>query len=250
MKWLAHFNASRASCGDVLAALPLVAWFGFCLAQVIPEIAAQASRDPPDPWSLLGSGASMVFCLLWMLLLLVRRRPSATLGGLLPRVIALGGTYLGVAILLQPAPPLPPGLALLSSGLTIAGTLLSIAALLHLGRSLSVVPQARRLVTSGPYRLIRHPLYLGEGLAVLGVSLLHAGPLAALLFAVQCACQARRMVYEETVLRAAFPEYAAYAAATPRLLPIGVALRWIRVAAGYFSSETPTEPLGVEQEKL
>jgi len=32
-----------------------------------------------------------------------------------------------------------------------------------------MMAEARRLVTSGPYRLVRHPLYLAEELAVVGI---------------------------------------------------------------------------------
>ena len=31
-----------------------------------------------------------------------------------------------------------------------------------LGKSFSLIPQTRNLVTSGPYRLVRHPVYVGE----------------------------------------------------------------------------------------
>jgi protein-S-isoprenylcysteine O-methyltransferase Ste14 len=42
---------------------------------------------------------------------------------------------------------------------------------LSLGRSISILPQARQLVTSGPYAFVRHPLYLGEMTAMLGIAM-------------------------------------------------------------------------------
>ena len=39
----------------------------------------------------------------------------------------------------------------------------------YLGRRFSIVPEARGLVIDGPYRLARHPIYLGEILAGFGL---------------------------------------------------------------------------------
>ncbi|MDQ6741518.1 MAG: hypothetical protein M3Z97_01220, partial [Candidatus Dormibacteraeota bacterium] len=56
-----------------------------------------------------------------------------------------------------------------------AGMAYSIWALLYLRRSFSILPEARRLVTHGPYALSRHPLYLGEAVAALGLLATSAG---------------------------------------------------------------------------
>ncbi len=55
--------------------------------------------------------------------------------------------------------------------LGIAGFLLWILALAHLGRALAVLPGARRLVTRGVYRYLRHPVYAGINLTLLGLAL-------------------------------------------------------------------------------
>ena len=47
-------------------------------------------------------------------------------------------------------------------GLFGVGVLGVIWSLLYLGKSFSVFPAMRQLVTRGPYRLIRHPLYISE----------------------------------------------------------------------------------------
>jgi len=94
-----------------------------------------------------------------------------------------------------------------------------LVSVLHLGRCFGVLPEARGLVMSGPYRLVRHPVYLGElgaclGLAIAAPSARNAGTLAILLGA-----QIVRIRLEERALEEAFPEYSGYARHTPRLVP-------------------------------
>jgi protein-S-isoprenylcysteine O-methyltransferase Ste14 len=100
-----------------------------------------------------------------------------------------------------------------------AGMAYSIWALLYLRRSFSILPEARRLVTHGPYALSRHPLYLGEAVAALGLLATSAGLTAVLLAAAALGVQLVRMRWEESVLSGEFPEYAAYAHRVPRYLP-------------------------------
>ena len=122
-----------------------------------------------------------------------------------------------------------------STALVVAGDLVALAAcgwlllsVLTLGRCFGVLPEVRGLVREGPYRVVRHPVYLGELGACAG--LLLAAPTAwnlavAALFA---AAQAVRMRLEERALASAYPEYATYARATPALIP---ALRASRPAS-------------------
>jgi len=82
-----------------------------------------------------------------------------------------------------------------------------------------VLPEARALVTRGPYRFVRHPLYLVEELAAFSGFIEAMSIWAVLLLALQLACQLRRILNEEAVLTAAFPEYVCYQRATARLVP-------------------------------
>jgi protein-S-isoprenylcysteine O-methyltransferase Ste14 len=79
--------------------------------------------------------------------------------------------------------------------------------------------EARKLVTGGPYRIVRHPLYLGEQVSIAGVLLQYLSPAVLFVFAVQIAFQFYRMSCEEKILAATFPEYAEYAKRTWRILP-------------------------------
>jgi protein-S-isoprenylcysteine O-methyltransferase Ste14 len=119
----------------------------------------------------------------------------------------------------DPAQGVPEGVVLSGELVAVAFGVWLLVAVLFLGRCFGVLPEARGLVTGGPYRLVRHPVYLGEigacaGLALAAPSAANAGAFAALVIA-----QAVRMRMEERALTQAFPQYAAYAARTPRLVP-------------------------------
>jgi protein-S-isoprenylcysteine O-methyltransferase Ste14 len=109
---------------------------------------------------------------------------------------------------------------LVSDSLLFAGLAFSIASVAALGRCFGVLPDVRGLVVRGPYRLVRHPLYLGELTASLGIVVGARNPVAAAGAWLAClALQLARAHYEELNLRAQFPEYADYAARTKRLVP-------------------------------
>jgi len=80
-------------------------------------------------------------------------------------------------------------------------------------------------VTGGPYRLVRHPLYVCEILSAL-VMVISTGRLATIaLVAVFCALQVTRIHYEESLLSKSFPEWRAWlraGAADPRGLVTGI----------------------------
>jgi protein-S-isoprenylcysteine O-methyltransferase Ste14 len=94
-----------------------------------------------------------------------------------------------------------------------------LAAVLALGTCFGFLPEARGLVTRGPYRLVRHPVYVGE-MGTVGGFLLGAPSVWNVCVALSfCGAQLARMRMEERALAAEFPEYRQYAARTPRLFP-------------------------------
>jgi protein-S-isoprenylcysteine O-methyltransferase Ste14 len=103
--------------------------------------------------------------------------------------------------------------------LLLGGLMWSVWALATLGRSLSVVPQARALVAVGPYRMVRHPLYLGELTMLAGVVIGEFAPAPFVLWIVMVLLQLYRMRHEEALLSRVIPEYCAYRATTKRLVP-------------------------------
>ncbi|MDR3531569.1 MAG: isoprenylcysteine carboxylmethyltransferase family protein, partial [Rhodopila sp.] len=108
---------------------------------------------------------------------------------------------------------------LVATALILSGNVLTIAVIWCLGRSFSFVPEARRLVTAGPYSVIRHPLYVAEEVMFAGTTLLYLSPVTLALLALHFGVQVQRMLYEEDVLSRAFPEYASYSRRTWRVVP-------------------------------
>jgi protein-S-isoprenylcysteine O-methyltransferase Ste14 len=83
-------------------------------------------------------------------------------------------------------------------------------------------PTAGGLVTSGPYRYWRHPIYAAVLLFVwVGIHSQHHRPsVVGLLLAVAATLLTFvRMLAEERLLRATFPEYDGYALRTKRIIP-------------------------------
>lgn len=90
------------------------------------------------------------------------------------------------------------------------GSLLVLWGLWRLRLSFSIEPQARDLVTTGPYRIARHPIYLAYVLQYGGMWLAHPSLPFALSLLAWLSLALWRIGYEEEVLLAAFPAYARY----------------------------------------
>lgn len=210
---------------DLAWASPLIAFYGWnawkaapVLLRSLPALARRGGGvlDWAQAAATL-SGAA--FCGFLVAVLIARLPPLSGESGWRPRLTAVLGTFAVLGFQALPPARLTAPLALASAVLIAAGFGLSFVVLMRLGTSFSVVPEARRLETGGPYALCRHPLYAVEQAAILGYCLLYAQPWSGLLMAVQVVLQLVRIRDEERVLAAAFPEYAAYAARTARLLP-------------------------------
>jgi protein-S-isoprenylcysteine O-methyltransferase Ste14 len=148
------------------------------------------------------------------------------------------GWYLGLRVVLiavlvnlirldwrnEREPALHAGLALSVAGLVLwaAGLGLAVWARLYIGRNWGM-PMTRRaepeLVTTGPYRTVRHPIYTGIIVALVGTAFA-----TSLLVLIAVALAGGYFIFsatrEERFLAAEFPDsYPAYKAGTKMLIP-------------------------------
>jgi protein-S-isoprenylcysteine O-methyltransferase Ste14 len=172
--------------------------------------------------SLVQEVVTIVFLALVVVLFAIRRRgiegQRATLQS---GAVALLGTFLLNVVGYLPIEETTATDALLASIVVVVlGTLFTIWSLATLGRNFGLFPEVRGLVLRGPYRLVRHPVYLGELIAALGLLIARPHPLTFAVFGVFVVLQYWRTIFEERALAAAYPdEYAAYRRQVPRLVP-------------------------------
>ncbi|MEZ5283866.1 MAG: isoprenylcysteine carboxylmethyltransferase family protein [Vicinamibacterales bacterium] len=130
---------------------------------------------------------------------------------------------LAILLVMAPASPaVPLALGWVGMACVVAGELIRLWAVRHIG----VVSRTRAgrlgpLVVSGPYRLVRHPLYVGNFLLWMGFTiwsrLWWMVPVTAAAFAAQYGAIAR---WEASQLRRHFGDaYDRYASNTPAWLP-------------------------------
>ena len=140
----------------------------------------------------------------------IDRRPHAVLLSVLP-------TFSNVLLDLGHGAELAPRGVV--TALQVAGIGVQVLAKLSLGRSFGIVPANRGVQVRGLYRLVRHPTYLGYGLAQLGTMLGVASVRNVAVVLSLYALLAVRGVLEERVLRRD-PRYVAYADDVPwRVIP-------------------------------
>jgi protein-S-isoprenylcysteine O-methyltransferase Ste14 len=107
-------------------------------------------------------------------------------------------------------------------GAQIAALALMVWARLTFGRRsfhASADPTAGGLVTTGPYRFIRHPIYTAACLFVWAGVLSNWSGLAASLGALLLIGAIVRMLCEERLVVQAYPEYREYSRGTKRMVP-------------------------------
>lgn len=209
---------------DAMACSPLLVWYGICLTRQVPQVLRDIAGAMTTPSfaaaiNILSETAVLLFAAVLILMVIARQPAAAKARGLSARATAFLGAFLGVAILALPRYPLSWELKLLSTAFILGGMGFALWGLLWLGRSFSIMSEARNLVVDGPYAFVRHPLYLGEYVSLIGLALQYISPAAVALLLLQFLFQLRRMGYEEAILAETFPQYREYKTRTARLIP-------------------------------
>jgi protein-S-isoprenylcysteine O-methyltransferase Ste14 len=176
-------------------------WLAWLIYWIIAAISAKATRRREG----IGSRLSHIVPLAaGILLLSMYRAPVARLAGrFLPRTE--WWFWLGF-------------------GLVALGLAFSVVARAWLGGNWSgmvTLKQDHELIRSGPYRLVRHPIYTGLLLAVLGSAIALGEWRGLIALALITASFLRKIVIEERFLTQQFGAvYAQYRTATPALVPL------------------------------
>lgn len=180
----------------------------------------QGFHQPSDLLFILQQALALAYFTLLVVLYAVRLPQRGTDHRLAVIFIAFSGTFSAIGASFLPGGTHRDALVLAGDVLATAGLAYSVWGLAYLRRSFSIIPEARHLVTGGPYGLSRHPVYLGEVATAVGINLATGGWLSALAIAYFIGCELLRIGWEERVLSAAFPDdYPGYARRVPRYLP-------------------------------
>jgi len=159
-----------------------------------------------------------------------KRRDAVSRLGIIIQGIAFGLSWMGPWWIFRPRPPyMHPALALLSIGVAFAGSFLVISSIRTLGRNWSLtarITEGHRLVTNGPYSLVRNPIYTGMWGLQLGTCMAFSAwwlgyKMVAITALIYYAGTVLRVSREEKLLRAEFAEaFDEYARRVPAIIPL------------------------------
>jgi protein-S-isoprenylcysteine O-methyltransferase Ste14 len=184
---------------DIAARMTIVALFTFMAVRIGADF-AQTGRL---------TGMLLLVSEALVVVLTVVRRPTETVDRTMRARVLTTLSLLGPVL----AVPGPAAAAILAERVTVAicacGFLVVIAGKLSLGRSFALMPANRGIVSTGLYRLVRHPIYLGY--LVTHVGFLAANPTVSnvlTLVGADIALLARAVCEEQTLARdSAYRDY-------------------------------------------
>jgi protein-S-isoprenylcysteine O-methyltransferase Ste14 len=176
----------------------------------------------PGAAGLLDRLTTLLVCCFYLVVCwcyLRRDAAVATSSSPLAHAAAVTATLTPFVFAFLPDVPAGIGRELAAGTLLVAGTGWSVWSVRSLGRNVGILAQARAVVHSGPYRWVRHPLYLGELVAAAGLALRVGTGTAAACWVGLMLLQVYRASREEAVLAGALPDYAGYRSRTAAVLP-------------------------------
>jgi protein-S-isoprenylcysteine O-methyltransferase Ste14 len=129
---------------------------------------------------------------------LTRRRSQATSTRVSDWVVATLGGWLILAA--QPVGTAHPSMEVAGTAVQFVGLSFTVIGFLALGRSFGVVAANRGLTVRGPYRVVRHPIYLSHAITMSGFLIANPAPVNFAIAAVVVTCQLLRINAEERIL--------------------------------------------------
>ena len=150
-----------------------------------------------------------------MVFFLIRRHPKEFSYGPRTTIIVLGS--LATSMLLLPCQH--RYFPIFGTSLIQIGILIHMWSLVSLGRSFGIIPANRGVVSSGLYRMVRHPLYLSVIVTILGYSISNPSRYNLFIFMATAIFHILRIEEEEHLL-SRDPAYRCYRSKVPyRLFP-------------------------------
>jgi protein-S-isoprenylcysteine O-methyltransferase Ste14 len=176
------------------------------------------------------AGCWIAWLVFWVIMAFTARRTVERRGflgyrlvaGLVFVAMAAAGRLLHVSAQAQ-LWPATPALGVAAGGIVAAGVAFSVWARLTLGRNWSAevtFKQDHELIESGPYGLVRHPIYTGLLLMALGTAINYDQAVAFAVFASLCGALWWKVRLEEQIMGNHFPDaYADYKARVRAIIP-------------------------------
>ena len=206
----------------------VLAWLG--LSQVVVVVRGLAVLSANPSWTVASeitrSALYATFVIGAVVILLSSKGPRARDHRRVAVATSLTATFLMLGLSFLPAGPALWGASSkvdqVGLALTVVGAALALTSFLCLGANSSIAAEARELVVTGPYRVLRHPIYAAELMMIAGVVVAYPR-LSTLLGALAVmGLQIYRIQTEERLLRDNFAaSFADFAERTRyRLVPL------------------------------
>jgi protein-S-isoprenylcysteine O-methyltransferase Ste14 len=193
---------------DLAEKIILLTFYGYFLLPILEAICWRGE------WGALLLGVSETLVVGFVLV----RKPAQHLSQHpLDWLLAFGATL--APTMVRPAPGAEGWLASVAVTLMLSGICFQIVSKLMLGRRFGIVAANRGICASGPYRLVRHPIYMGYLLTHIGFLFLAPTAWNCWMYAITYSLMVPRIFAEERLLRRD-PQYAAYCGQVrSRLIP-------------------------------
>jgi protein-S-isoprenylcysteine O-methyltransferase Ste14 len=125
------------------------------------------------------------------------------------RTIVATGAMLILPCLMRPTSPSTGMIATIGLILELLGVLLTQIARIYMGRSFGLLPANRGIISNGPFRWVRHPIYFGWLILSIGYAMSYPNDRNVMLIVVTLPFMVWRIDQEEAHL-SADPEYRSY----------------------------------------